>query len=110
MDSDGATRIHPSFTQSVDGLKNPEGENVVLDPVLVMGHQSNLGFGPQNSIGYQNMDSLEVSIDDLGRQEVDSAYSSVSHIEEEVSPPSPSTSSMETDVGVDPETGERAME
>ncbi|KAM5129521.1 uncharacterized protein ACMZJ9_020042 [Mantella aurantiaca] len=115
MDSDVAIRTRTSLAKPVNGLNGAQEADVVLDPMLVISDQSNLDFNPQNSIGHHNMDSIEVSLEDSGQQDVDSAYSSVSHIEEEsphhlVSPPSPSVSSMETDVGVDPETGERAME
>ncbi|XP_072283506.1 uncharacterized protein [Pyxicephalus adspersus] len=114
MESDGGSRTHMPNIEPANSLNGAQGDDVVLKPVLVNSHQADLGFVPQISTGHQNID-FEVSLDDLGQQEVDSAYSSVSHIEEEslhqmVSPPSPSVSSMETDMGVDPETGERALE
>ncbi|XP_077116554.1 uncharacterized protein LOC143770627 [Ranitomeya variabilis] len=88
-------------------------DGVVLDPLPAIHPVSDLPLSPDLPLPHQVIDSIQIHADlDRG---TDSAYSSVSYREAPhqrhlISPPSPSISSMETDVGVDPETGERAME
>lgn len=86
---------------------------MVLEPVSSLHHVSSLPLSPHVHLSHHHTDAMQIH-PDMEQPDTDSAYSSVSYREEQprhaVSPPSPSISSMEMDVGVDPETGERAME
>lgn len=87
-------------------------DSVVLAPVSSIHHESNLPLSPHVHLSHHHIHTMQNHPE---QPDTDSAYSSVSYREGQhqrhvVSPPSPSISSMETDVGVDPETGERAME
>ncbi|KAM4013354.1 uncharacterized protein ACNLHF_003464 [Anomaloglossus baeobatrachus] len=89
-------------------------DGVVLEPVPSIHPVSDLPLSPDLPLPHHVIDSIQIHAD-LQQPDADSAYSSVSYREEHqrhvtISPPSPSISSMETDMGVDPETGERAME
>ncbi|KAG9465458.1 hypothetical protein GDO78_018330, partial [Eleutherodactylus coqui] len=87
-------------------------DSIVLEPISSIHRISNLPPSPQLHSPHDHVDSMTIH-PELERPDAHSAYACVSYLEEQrhvVSPPSPSISSMETDVGVDPETGERAME
>ncbi|XP_073495398.1 uncharacterized protein [Phyllobates terribilis] len=104
------TSINESQMVNAGGFE----DGVFLEPLPPIHPVSDLPLSPDLPLPRQVLDSIQIHAD-LEQPDADSAYSSVSYREEQhqrhvISPPSPSISSMETDVGVDPETGERAME
>lgn len=112
---ESAEREANDKTQPTNGIIFNGGyeDSVVLEPVSSLHHVSSLPLSPHVPLSHHHTDAMQI-YPDMEQPDTDSAYSSVSYREEQprhaVSPPSPSISSMEMDVGVDPETGERAME